>query len=507
MLGKAGETGLDVESIFRAHNIKEHFPEDVVNQASLLELDIQAELPFRVDLRNDDIFTIDPIDARDFDDAVSLKYSEKGNPIIGVHIADVSHFVQEHTPLDKEALSRGCSVYLVDRVIPMLPEKISNHLCSLVPNEDRFTYSAIMELDSKSLDIVSYRIKKTLIHSKRRFTYEEAQEVIDGTLDDPMKAHILDMHGIAQRLRKQRFDSGSIDFHSSDIRFQLDETGKPTGVIRKKQLDSMKLIEEFMLLANRCVSEHIHHIAEKYTKEFPFVYRIHQSPSDEKLKFLQSFLLGLNYDVKFPENITPRKFQQIISPILNGEYADVVNEFAVRSMMKAEYSTDNIGHFGLGFSHYSHFTSPIRRYPDLIIHRLLYEYELGMGSKRRRYFRRNLPDICTQSSEREVIAERAERESVKAKQIEFISDHIGEEFDGKVTGITEFGIFVEITDFMIEGLIRLEGMTDDYYIYDSSKLMVRGKHHGKTYRLGSSAKIRVVEVNKSLQQIDFEMAD
>jgi ribonuclease R len=503
VIGEAESSAIEIESIFRAHGIQEKFSDEVMNQANFLKLDIKNEVFYRLDLRDEIVFTIDPIDARDFDDAVSLAELANGNLSLGVHIADVSHFVQENTELDKEALSRGCSVYLVDRVIPMLPEKISNHLCSLVPNEDRLTYSILMEID-KNLDVVSYDIKKSLIHSKKRFTYEEAQDILEKKTESEFSEILLKMDELAKKLRKNRFENGSIDFQTPEVRFELDEKGKPTGIIRKKQLDSMKLIEEFMLLANVTSAKHIEKLFAKNSYEFPFIYRVHEKPSPQKLQFFQSFLSGVGYDIKFPHDISPKKFQELVGDLLSGENADIINDVAVRTMMKALYSTENIGHFGLGFSHYSHFTSPIRRYPDLMIHRILFEYEMGTSSKRRRYLKRNLPDVCRISSDREIIAERAERDSIKFKQVEFMQDHVGNEFIGKISGVTEFGIFVEIEEFLIEGLIRIENLTHDRFRFDNSKIQIFGENTGETFHLGKRIKIQVREVNKTLQQIDFD---
>jgi ribonuclease R len=508
ILGFPDEPGVDVQSVFKSYNINEHFEKEILDELSQISEKIpKSELKYRLDLRDKDIFTIDPVDAKDFDDAVSLEKLNNGNYLLGVHIADVSHYVQEATLLDKEALKRGCSVYLVDRVIPMLPERLSNDLCSLVPHQDRMTYSAIMELDKDSLILKNYQIKKTLIHSKRRYSYEEVQEILEKKATDEFTETILKMDEIAKKMREKRFQKGSIDFHSPEVRFQLDENGKPTGIVRKKQLDSMKLIEEFMLMANKCVAEHIEKLNEKGKLEFPFIYRIHEKPSHQKIDYLKAFLHGMGISIDFPDELSPKNFQEIVGPLLDGDDGDIISDVAIRSMMKAIYSTENIGHFGLGFQYYSHFTSPIRRYPDLILHRILFEYEQGTGSKFRRSLKRQLPSICEVCSDAEKNAERAERDSIKLKQVEFIFDYLGEAFNGKISGVMEYGLYVEIEEFLIEGLVPIKTIQDDYYKYDQSSLSLKGENSGKVYRLGQKVKVKVIDVNKSRQTIDFELAD
>ena len=508
ILGFPDDPGVDVQSVFKSYNINEHFESEILDELEGVSGKIpKSEIKDRLDLRDNEIFTIDPVDAKDFDDAVSLDFLANGNYLLGVHIADVSHYVQDGSLLDKEALKRGCSVYLVDRVIPMLPERLSNDLCSLVPYKDRMTYSAIMELDKDSLTIKKYQIKKTLIHSKKRYTYEEVQDILEKKNTDEFSSTLLKMNEIAKKLRNKRFEKGSIDFHSPEVRFQLDETGKPTGIIRKKQLDSMKLIEEFMLMANKCVAEHVEKLNEKGKHDFPFVYRIHEKPSHQKIDYLKAFLHGMGIEIKFPEEISPKNFQELVGPLLDGEDGDIISDVAIRSMMKAIYSTGNIGHFGLGFENYSHFTSPIRRYPDLILHRILFEYEKGTGSKFRRYLKRHLPSICEVCSDAEKNAERAERDSIKLKQVEFISDYLGESFDGKISGVMDYGLYVEIEAFLIEGLVPVKSISDDYYKYDQSTLSLVGERSGKVFRLGQKVKVRVESVNKSRQTIDFELAE
>lgn len=508
ILGFPDEAGVDIQSVFKAHDIADSFTDEVLEQADLFPDTIpDAEAAARHDCREMQIFTIDPLDAKDFDDAISLTKLKNENYELGVHIADVSHYVQENSPLDKEALERGCSVYLVDRVIPMLPERLANNLCSLRPNEDRLAYSIFIELDAETAERKNYAIKKTIINSKRRYTYEEAQDLLDEKTSDENSETLLKMNEFSLKIRQQRFRAGSINFNSPEVRFALDELGKPTGIVRKKQLQSMKLIEEFMLTANIVAAEHIVSMAEKMETDLPGIYRVHDKPSPQKVEFLKAFLFGMDYNVSFPENLTPKAFQDIVGPLLEGDDADIINDIAVRSMMKAHYSHKTDGHFGLGFAHYSHFTSPIRRYPDLILHRMLFEYEHGMNSKRRRHFKRLLPQVCEMSSENEKNAVVAERESVKLKQVEFISDHLNEQFMGKISGVTDFGLFVEIEDFLIEGMVPLRSMRDDHYNVDGKTMTLVGSRMGKTFRLGQRVKIEVVEVNKITQQIDFELVE
>ncbi|MCB0278164.1 MAG: ribonuclease R [Calditrichaeota bacterium] len=505
ILGFPGDKGVDIQSVFKSYDIHEQFPDEINRMVDFLPDEIDPdELKKRRDFRDDEIFTIDPVDAKDFDDAVSLSTMENGNYKLGVHIADVSHFVKEDDLIDKEALKRGCSVYLVDRVISMLPERLANDLCSLKPNVDRYTYSILIEINPKSFDIVRYEVVKSLIHSKRRFTYEEVQKILDEKLPDPFYDTLNAMLKLSQALRKKRFDSGSIDFHTVEVRFQLDEQGKPTGIVRKKQLDSMKLIEEFMLLANICAAHQVDKLSKEQNKELPSVYRVHEKPSQQKMDFLKAFLHGMDINVKFPEKMSPKTFQSIMGPLLDGESGDIINDVAVRSMMKAMYSVKNIGHFGLGFSHYSHFTSPIRRYPDLILHRILYEFEHKAAKPRIAKLKKHLPMVCELSSENEINAERAERDSVRLKQIEFISEYIGEQFSGKISGVTEYGLYVEIEEYLIEGMVRLKSMSDDTYIFDAKTLRVKGKRHHKSYSLGQQVEIEVVDANKFTQTVDFK---
>lgn len=507
ILGFPNEPGVDVISVFKSHHIDETFEKAVINEANDLKLDLEKELPHRLDLRDEMIFTIDPLDAKDFDDAISLTKKKNGNFVMGVHIADVSHYVLENSQLDKEAVKRGCSVYLVDRVIPMLPENLSNGLCSLRPNEDKLCYSAIMELDATSLDIVSYKIEKTVIHSKQRFTYEEVQDILDKKTTHDLNDLIHEMNDLALALRKKRFDHGSINFHSAEVRFELDEKGKPTGIIRKEQLQSMKLIEEFMLTANQCVAKHIDIISKDQDLEYASVYRVHEQPSEQKMDFLKNFLKGMEIDVNFPFHMTPKIFQTIMGPLLSGAEADIINDVAVRSMMKAKYSVKNVGHFGLAFKHYSHFTSPIRRYPDLILHRLLFDYSQNDNSKRRRHYRRILPGICELSSANEMNAQNAERDSIRLKQLEFMEDHLFEEFQGKISGVTEFGLYIEIEEYLIEGFVKYQRMKDDHYTFNAKTLKALGKSSGKSYHLGQKVKIQVAEINRSNQTIDFDIVN
>lgn len=508
VLGFPHEKGVDVLSVVKAHDIHWQFPVPVENEIQGHPDRIpDTEIARRLDLRNHLTVTIDPFDAKDFDDAVSLEELGNGRVIAGVHIADVSYYVAEGSPTDREAFKRGTSTYLVDRVIPMLPERLSNHLCSLVPNQDRLTFSVLMELDEDA-NLVDYDIVESVIHSKRRFTYEEVQEIIEGNPsgDDGVHTSVRKMQAVAAKLTKLRLKNGSIDFDTPETKFRLDDRGRPVECYRKERLQSHRLVEEFMLLANQVSAMHL----GKMKQKLPFLYRIHDKPVHEKLeKFLQ-LLAVLGYPTAIPKNrekIRPQHIQKVIEAVKGKKEDLLVEKVAIRAMAKAEYSPDNIGHFGLAFDYYTHFTSPIRRYPDLIVHRLLKEYAAGMESRRLSEWKDRLSDIGRHCSNRERVATEAERDSIKVKQVEFMQNHIGETYSGIISGVTAFGLFIEITEFLIEGFVAVRNMEDDYYIYDEKRYHLMGRRRRKTYRLGDTVNVRVVRANREKHELDFELTE
>src|ERR1041384_6349784 len=503
ILGKSGEVGAEMTAVAREFQLPLHFPREVDAEAASIPHSIPAEeYKKRLDLRASDCITIDPEDAKDFDDSVSIESLPGGNFRVGVHIADVSHYVRGGSVLDAEALKRGTSVYLADEVIPMLPERLSNDICSLRPGEDRLTYSAIMDLTPKGV-VENYRIERSVIHSKRRFTYEEVQKVIETKRGDFAET-IGAMHALSQVLLKKRLKEGSIDFESVETKFKYDEKGLPTEIVKKERLDAHRLIEEFMLLANQVVAKHIG-LEKKPGNIQPFIYRIHDQPPPEKLKDLASFVEHLGFNLNLHGGMTSRALQKLLNDVKGKEEENVVNEVAIRSMAKAVYSDTNIGHFGLGFKHYTHFTSPIRRYPDLLVHRLLAEYAAKMPHKRRTQLAEQLPLICKQASDRERVATDAERASVKVMQVEYMKRHLGDVFHAIISGVTNFGMFVQITDLLVEGLIRMRDLEDDYYIFDEKRYSLIGRRTKKRYRLGDKVTVKVIRVDPEERQMDFEL--
>jgi ribonuclease R len=509
ILGYPDDPGVDVASVVLGHGLDTDFDKALEDRANRMTLDITPEeVARRVDLRDKEIFTIDPPDAKDYDDAISLEILPNGNYQLGVHIADVSHFVKEGDLLDKEAQKRATSIYLVDRVIPMLPEHLSNKLCSLQPHEDRLTYSCIMEVTPKG-EVVNYQIVESIIHSKHRFTYQEVQEIIeqpDSTA--PFASTIHKMHKLSRILRENRFKNGSIDFSTPEVKFILDEKGFPVDIVPVVQTHSNELVEEFMLLANQTVAKHIKHISGPSKKLLPFIYRVHARPDSEKLSKFESFLNALGYKVKLHANITPKEFQAVLKKVTDSKDEVIIKEVALRTMMKAQYSTVNIGHFGLAFDDYSHFTSPIRRYPDLIAHRLLKFYGAATPSyKQAQAFTKKLDEVCKISSTQERRALDAERESIRIKQIEWLSRHSDQVFEGVISGVTSFGIFVETLPYLIEGLIRIENLSDDFYIFDEKTYTMTGRETGRELRLGDSVKVLVANINRERNEVDFALLE
>ncbi len=505
VLGFPGDPGVDVASVAYSYQISIGFPPAIEIEAGKISGAIgEAEISRRLDWRSKVCFTIDPEDAKDFDDAVSLYPLANGNLELGVHIADVSHYVRPDTGIDKEAYDRGTSVYLVDRVIPMLPEKLSNEICSLEPHKDKLTYSCVMEV-TKAGEVVGYRIEPSVINSNSRFTYEEVQHIVDRNTDHPLRDMLVAMMQLSHTLTQKRFTEGGIDFETPEVKFELDARGFPSAIRRKERLDSHRMIEEFMLLANRTVAEHIKSIGDGGTVP-PFIYRVHEKPDEEKMARFFEFLTAIGVAAEPPVKVTSAWFQKILEGIKGTPEEIVIEEVALRSMMKAVYSTTNIGHFGLGFADYTHFTSPIRRYPDLMVHRLLRQYLKDRTAADDPRSIQHLTRTCDQASKMERIAVEAERESVRLKQNEYISQHIGEEFEGIISGVMSFGIFVELVDTLVEGLVHVRDL-NDYYIYDEKTYTLTGRDHNRILRLGDTVRIKVARVNLEEGKVDFLLLD
>ncbi len=500
VLGKSGDNDAEMHAILAEFGLPYSYPKEVEEEAEKLSGKITAEaLREREDFRKVPTFTIDPKDAKDFDDALSLRTLENGNYEVGVHIADVSHFVEPKGIIDREAYKRATSIYLVDRTIPMLPERLSNGLCSLRPNEEKYSYSCIFELDKES-KIINYRIARTVICSDRRFTYEEAQEIIKGAEGD-FKAEVLKLNELAQQLRAERFKNGSISFERPEVRFNLDEKGRPVGVYIKESFEAHQLVEEFMLLANKAVAEFI---SKGKKKPKTFVYRIHDRPEEEKINKLSAFIsrMGYQLNTKGSDQQLSHGINALLSQVKGTAQDNFISTIAIRTMAKAKYTTQNIGHYGLGFPHYTHFTSPIRRYPDLMVHRLLTRY---MVEAKRSENAVKYEEQCKHSSEMEMLAAQAERASIKYKQVEFLSDHLGETFEGVISGLADWGIYVEITENKCEGLVPMRDLDDDYYNYIEEEYALVGERTGKRFVIGDKLTIRVAQANLERKQLDFEL--
>ena len=498
VLGKSGSFDTEVASIAKEFELPYKFTNKVLDEAEKIEEKIsEDEIRKRLDYRDKVVFTIDPEDAKDFDDALSIEELENGNISIGVHIADVSHYVQYNSEIDGSAFNRGNSVYLVGRVIPMLPEKLSNNICSLVPNRERLTYSVIVELTKRG-KLVNYEIKKSVINSKRRFTYDEVQDIIESGSGD-FYNEVLKLNRLAEILRKKRLKEGSIEFSTPEVKFVLDENGNPTRIYRKEIKQSNMLVEEFMLLANQLTAKHI--AAPEKGEPKPFIYRIHDLPDNEKIIEFGKFVKSLGYTFNPSASSKSNQFQALIEEVKGSQEEVLINELAIRSMAKAIYSAKNIGHYGLGFKYYTHFTSPIRRYSDLIVHRLLYKYIESKSAVH--YNQSQLEEISEHISACERNAVDAERLSVKIKQIEYLQNHIGDEFEALISGITHFGIFVKISTILAEGLIRLRDLEGDFYVYDEKKYALIGKRTKKQFRLGDKISVRLIRADMEKLELDF----
>ncbi len=502
ILGQAGDNDAEMHAILAEFGLPYSYPKEVEEAAEKLSGTISPEeLRQREDFRQVTTFTIDPKDAKDFDDALSLRTLENGNYELGVHIADVSHFVEAKSIIDKEAYKRATSIYLVDRTIPMLPERLSNGLCSLRPDEEKYSYSCIFELN-KEAKIIKYRIARTVIRSDRRFTYEEAQAIIKGT-EDKYQSEILKLNELAQKLREERFKQGSISFERPEVRFNIDKKGKPLGVYIKESLEAHQLVEEFMLLANKSVAEFI---AKGKKKAKTFVYRVHDRPEDEKINKFSAFIsrMGYKLNTKGSDTQLSHSLNTLLKDVKGTARDNFISTIAIRTMAKAKYTTDNIGHYGLGFPFYTHFTSPIRRYPDLMVHRLLTRYIID---EKKSENSTRCEEQCKHSSEMELLASQAERASIKYKQVEFLSDYLGETFEGVISGLADWGIYVELIGNKCEGLIPIRELDDDYYNYIEEEYALVGEKRGKRFVIGDKLTIRVVQANLERKQLDFSLVE
>ena len=494
---------IEMQSILLENGFRLNFPDAVTEELKELKTNItKAEIDKRLDYRNVTTFTIDPKDAKDFDDALSLKKLANGNHEIGVHIADVSHFVRPGSALDKEAEYRATSVYLPDRVIPMLPEKISNELCSLRPNEEKLAFSVLFEFDKK-MEIISYKFAKTVIYSNRRYAYEEVQEIIDGA-DGDFKEELIYLRDVARDLREKRNKNGSINFHSEEVRFELDEDAKPISVYVKKQIEANLLIEDFMLLANTAVAKYLSKIKLTKGPRPAVVYRVHDAPSEEKLQVLSNIAKKFGHSVRFDDKEQTREALQNLMEKVDGKpEMNLINTLSIRSMAKAIYTTKNVGHYGLAFDFYTHFTSPIRRYPDVLAHRLLANQ---VNKEQNFYDKIELEEMLQHASLMEKKAAQSERSATKYKQVEYLKNYVGETFDGFISGVINKGLFVELTENKCEGFVPLFQM-DEEFDYDEEFMRLVGKRTGKIYQIGENIRVTVEEADLAEKRIEFSIAE
>ena len=503
ILGKAGDNTTEMHAILAEFGLPYVYPQSVEKAADKIPAEISAEeIARREDFRKVTTFTIDPKDAKDFDDALSIRPLKDGLWEVGVHIADVTHYVKEGSIIDKEAEKRATSVYLVDRTIPMLPERLCNFICSLRPNEEKLAFSAIFDITEKG-EVRDSRIVHTVIESDRRFTYEEAQQIIE-TKEGDFKDEILMLDTIAKALREKRFTAGAINFDRYEVKFEIDEKGKPISVYFKESKDANKLVEEFMLLANRTVAEKIGK-APKGKKPKVLPYRIHDLPDPEKLDNLAQFIARFGYRLRTSGTKTDvsKSINHLLDDIQGKKEENLIETVSIRAMQKARYSTHNIGHYGLAFDYYTHFTSPIRRFPDMMVHRLVTRYMDGGRSVSETKYE----DLCDHSSNMEQIAANAERASIKYKQVEFMSERLGQTYDGVISGVTEWGLYVELNENKCEGMIPMRDLGDDYYDFDEKNYCLTGRRHHKKFSLGDPVTIKVARANLEKKQLDFALVE
>lgn len=503
VLGESGNNDTEMCAVLAEFGLPYRYPENVTNEAEKIDAGITPEeIANRRDMRDVTTFTIDPKDAKDFDDALSIKKLPNGNWQVGVHIADVTHYVQPGSIIDKEAEERATSVYLVDRTVPMLPEHLSNGICSLRPNEEKLTYSCIFEMDDKA-NVVKSDICRTVIESDRRFTYEEAQDIIETGKGD-YKEEIIELDNLAKILRKKRYDNGSIEFDRCEVRFDIDEKGKPINVFFKESKDANKLVEEFMLLANRTVAEAIGKVGQG-KKAKAFVYRVHDLPDPEKIESFATIARQFGHKIRTTGKAADvnKSLNSLLEDVKGSGEENLISTLAIRSMAKAVYTTKNIGHYGLAFDYYTHFTSPIRRYPDMMVHRLLDKYTHGG----RTVNPEKLEEECQHSSEMEQLAANAERASIKYKQVEYLGERMGEVYTGVISGVTEWGLYVELDENKCEGLVPIRDLADDYYEFDEKNFCLIGRRKKGRYRLGDKITVQVARADLPKKQLDFALVD
>lgn len=499
IIGRADDPRVQVLSIALDIGVREGFDEAVDAEAEQSAVRKDDEKEYRLDLRDKRVFTIDPADAKDFDDALHIERLDNGDYEVGVHIADVSHFVRPDTQVDREARQRGTSVYLVDRVIPMLPEVLSNNACSLVPHEDRLAFSCIMRV-SKEGEVKETTVVPTTIHSKHRYSYEQAQEVIErADARNDIEKDLLQAAALASQLTQNRVSVGAIDFDMPDVRVILDDEGLPIDIVLRERKASNRLIEEYMLMANKAVAR----LMEERFENVDFVYRIHEIPNQERIVQLAEYVKSFGYKLEHRRGVvTPPELQDLLEAFEGKPEAVIIEDATLRAMAKAVYSTDNVGHFGLAEPAYTHFTSPIRRYPDLLVHRILKQVHGYLP-----YQPENLEEDCKHCSERERVATNAERESVRLKQVQYVQRHVGDEFGGVISGVTNFGVFVKLDGILVEGMVHVRDMDGDYYEYDESTYTLRGSNRGKTYRPGDRVRVIVVSANVETREVDLYFAE
>lgn len=497
VIGSADDPEIQTIALAMSIGVDIDFRPEVLAESEQIEDAIPAsEISRREDFRSEVAFTIDPADAKDFDDALHLKALPNGNVEVGIHIADVSHYVQTGSELDRSALERATSVYLVDRVIPMLPEHLSNTICSLNPHVDRLTFSCVVELDAKG-QVADFRVVESVICSAHRLSYEQAQEIILGLKPEHALHDALSkLNGLAKRMRDERFEHGSIDFDLQEVRVELDDKGHPVRIVPRERRDAHRLIEEYMLLANRL-------IAAKYGSDHPFVFRVHDPPDADRISNLSNYVRAFGHELPHENgHVSPKALNSLLRSVAGRPEAAVIEEAALRSMSRARYDTNNNGHYGLAAEHYAHFTSPIRRYPDLLVHRLIKQQMDGT----KRVDVDQLSTLSKHCSEREQVATEAERESIQLKKVEYVLDHLGEEHKGVISGVSRFGVYVELSELLVEGMVHVRDMEDDYYEYDETSFTLVGRRSGRRYRPGDVVKVLIVSASIERREIDFEFA-